>query len=72
MSVIQVVKKPHKAKGGKKNRKPGRGTRKVQKSRFGSYAALFARSKERKLQRMISRAARLARRAQRKKEAACS
>lgn len=56
-SVITVVKKPHRAKKGKKGRKIGRGTRKVQKSRFGSYAALFAISKERKLRRAAKRAA---------------
>ena len=67
MSVGQVVKKPHGAKKSKKGRKHGRGTRKVQKSRFGSYAALFEVSKKRKLQRMISRAARLARRAAKRK-----
>ena len=63
---VQVVKKPHKAKGGKKNRKHGRGVRKVQKSRFGSYEVLFKVSEERKRQRMISRAARLARRRDKK------
>lgn len=62
MSVIQSVKKPHRAKKSKKHRKHGRGTRKVQKSRFGSYAGLFAVSAERKLLRMISREARFARR----------
>lgn len=66
MSVIQVVKKPHRAKASKKCRKLGRGVRKVAKSRFGSYAALFAASRERKLQRQISREARLARRAAKK------
>jgi len=62
MSVMKVVKKPHKAKGSKKCRKHGRGVRKIQKSRFGSYAALFANCAERKLQRMMTREARLARR----------
>ena len=62
MSVIQVVKKPHRAKKSKKGRKHGRGTRKVQRSKYGSYAAMFAVCAERKLQRMISREARLARR----------
>jgi hypothetical protein len=66
MSVIQTVKKPHRAKGGKKNRKHGRGTRKVSKSRFVSYAGLFQASKERKRLRGISRLARLARRAAKK------
>jgi len=63
MSVIQQVVKPHRAKKGKKCRKHGRGVRKVIKSRFGSYAALFAASENRKHQRMVTRAARLARRA---------
>lgn len=49
-------------KKGKKNRKHGRGLRKVQRSRFGSYAALFAASRERKLKRIESRKRRLARR----------
>ena len=62
MSVIQVIKKPHKAKKSKKGRKHGRGVRKVTKSRFGSYAGLFAASAERKRLRMISREARFARR----------
>ncbi len=60
--VGQVVKKPHKAKKGKKDRKHGRGTRKVTKSRFGSYAGLIGASEERKRLRMISREARIARR----------
>ena len=62
MSVIVQVKKPHKAKKTKKGRKHGRGLRKIQKSRFGSYAGWFAYSRERKLQRMLTREARLARR----------
>ena len=66
MSVKQQVVKPHRAKKGKKCRKYGRGLRKVQKSRFGSYAAMFAICAERKLQRMASRKARLARRAAKK------
>lgn len=69
MSVIVQVKKPHRAKKTKKGRKHGRGTRKVQKSKYGSYAAMFAVCAERKLQRMISREARFARRrAKRKSE----
>ncbi len=67
MSAITVIKKPHRAKKSKKDRKHGRGTRKVQKSRFGSYAAMFEVSKKRKLQRAVSRAARLARRAAKRK-----
>lgn len=50
-------------KKGKKNRKFGRGLRKVQRSRFGSYAALFADCERRKQRRMATRRARLARRA---------
>ena len=66
MSVKQQVVKPHRAKKGKKCRKYGRGLRKVQKSRFDSYAAMFAVCAERKLQRMASRKIRLARRAAKK------
>jgi len=62
MSVIERVKKPHKAKGGKKNRKHGRGTRKVTKSRFHSYAGLIGDSEERKHLRAITRSKRIARR----------
>jgi len=63
MSVITVVKKPHQAKRSKKDRKHGRGTRKVTHSRFHSYAGLIGASEERKQLRMLSRAARLERRA---------
>ena len=56
----------HRAKKSKKNRKHGRGTRKVQRSRFGSYENLFKVSEERKHCRMESRKARFARRAARK------
>lgn len=66
MSAIIVIKKPHRAKKSKKDRKHGRGTRKIQKSRFGSYAVLFEVSKKRKIARALSRAARLARRASKK------
>ena len=61
-SVITQVKKPHRAKKTKKGRKHGRGLRKMQKSRFGSYAGWFAYSAERKARRIASRNARLARR----------
>ena len=70
MPAVTVVKKPHKAKKSRKDRKHGRGIRKVQKSRFGSYAGLFAASAERKRLRMISREARLARRRAKKLAAA--
>jgi hypothetical protein len=63
MSVIERVNKPHRAKHGKKNRKHGRGTRKVTKSRFHSYAGLIGASEERKHLRMLSRKARFVRRA---------
>jgi len=49
-------------KKGKKNRKFGRGTRKMQRSRFGSYANWFAYAAERRRKRMATRKARLARR----------
>lgn len=65
-TVASVVKKPHRAKKSKKDRKHGRGVRKVEKSRFKSYAGLFAVSRERKLQRMKTREARLARRREKK------
>lgn len=71
MSSQASVTKPHRAKKSKKNRKHGRGIRKVQRSRFGSYAALFAASRERKLKRIVSRAARLLRRAQKKSSVGC-
>ena len=63
---------PHKAKGGKKNRKFGRGIRKVQRSRFGSYANIFKMSEERKHCRMESRKARFARRAAKEMQSECT
>lgn len=42
-------------KGGKKNRKHGRGQDKVKRSRHGSYAAIFAASRERKQTRLAHR-----------------
>lgn len=48
-------------KKGKKNRNHGQNLRKVQRSRWGSYEAIFAASRRRKLARMESRARRLAR-----------
>lgn len=42
-------------KGGKKNRKHGRGQDKVKRSRWGSYAAIFTASKERKQERLSAR-----------------
>jgi hypothetical protein len=49
-------------KGGKKNRKHGRGVSKVAKSRFGSYAGLFAHTQKMKEVRMAARERRFARR----------
>lgn len=48
-------------KKGKKNRKHGRGVRKVERSRFKSYANLFAHVQEKKRKRMEARARRFAR-----------
>lgn len=59
---VNVVSKPHRAKKSKKNRKHGRGLRKMQRSRFGSYEAWFKKAEERKLQRMETRRARFERR----------
>lgn len=49
-------------KKGKKNRKHGRGVRKAQRSRFGSYAGIIAHSQAKKHARMEARERRLARR----------
>lgn len=59
---VETIKKPHRAKKSKKQRKHGRGLRKMQKSRFGSYAGWFAYANERKIKRMKTREACLARR----------
>lgn len=47
-------------KKGKKNRNHGQNLRKVQRSRWGSYEAIFAASRRRKLARMEARKVRLA------------
>lgn len=57
-------------KKGKKNRNHGQNLRKVQRSRWGSYEAIFARSRERKLKRMEARERRLARRREKREAAA--
>ena len=49
-------------KKGRKNRKHGKGLRKAQRSRFGSYAGIFAHSRKMKEIRMAARERRLARR----------
>lgn len=48
-------------KKGKKNRKHGKGVRKAEHSRFGSYAGIFAHSQKMKEARMVARERRLAR-----------